>query len=87
MSDNAPMERAIGNLDARMTMMEARMGRLESSIDARLGRLETALDGLHEAVTSARGAWRAVAWISSVAATIGAGVAAFVHWFVGTGVR
>ena len=87
MSDNSPVERAIGNLDARMTMMESRMGRLESSIDARLGRLEAAMDGLHEAVTSARGAWRAVAWISGVAGTIGAAGAAIVHWFTGTGIR
>lgn len=86
-SENTTVERAIGSLDARMTLMEGRVSRVEVTIAQRLDSLEKSLDEVHAAVISARGAWRAVAWISGVAGTIGAGVAAFVHWFVGTGVR
>lgn len=81
MSEHIPAERAIGNLDARMTLMESRVSRIETTIAHRLDRLEQSLGEVHAAVTSARGAWRAVAWIAGIAGTVAAGLTAVIHWF------
>lgn len=81
MSEHVPVERALGNLDARMTAMEARMTAWENRIDSRLNRIEASLEEVHAAVISARGAWRAVAWIASVAGLAAGAVTAVIHWF------
>lgn len=82
MSDHAPVERVLGNLDGRMTVMESRMASLENQIDSRLKRLESSLDEVHAAVISARGAWRAIAWVAGIAGTLAGGLAAVAHWLM-----
>lgn len=82
MSEHAPVERAIGSLDARMTLMEGRVTRVETMIAQRLDRLESSLDEVHEAVTSAKGAWHAIAWMAGIAGTLAAGVTAAMHWLL-----
>jgi len=81
-SEATHVERTIGNLDARMTAMEARMSALEGRIDSRLNRIENALDEVHAAVISARGAWRAIAWVAGLSGTLAAGLYTLIHWFV-----
>lgn len=72
-------ERELGNLDARMTIMESRMTSLESKIDQRLQRLETSLGEVHAAVISARGAWKAISWIAGITGVVAAGVSFVIH--------
>lgn len=80
MDQHDTQDRAIGSLDARLTLMEGRVTRIEVSIAQRLDRLETAIDEVHEVVTSARGAWRAIAWILGISGSVAAAVGAAIHW-------
>lgn len=82
MNEAGHVERTLGNLDARMTAMEARMSALEGRIDSRLNRIEAALDEVHAAVISARGAWRAIAWVAGISGTVAAALYTLIHWFV-----
>lgn len=82
MSEQITIDRALGNLDARMTAMEDRMTSWEKRSDLRLDRMEGSLNDVHAAVISARGSWRAIAWIASVAGVVAAGLTAVIHWFV-----
>lgn len=82
MSEATHVGRTLGNLDARMTAMESRMSALEGRIATRLDRIEAALDEVHAAVISARGAWRAIAWVAGVAGTVAGGLAAVAHWLI-----
>lgn len=82
MNGNESTEHAIGNLDARMVIMESRMSTLETRIDSRLDRMEESLGEVHAAVISARGAWRAIAWMAGIAGAFSGLLATFIHWFM-----
>lgn len=82
MSEGTHVERTLGNLDARMSAMESRMSALEGRIDSRLDRIESTMDEVHGAVISARGAWRAIAWVAGISGTVAAALYTLIHWFV-----
>lgn len=75
-------ERAIGALEARAQLGEARLAALETRIDQRLDGIEVKLSQVHEAVASARGSWRTVAWLVGAIGTLSAVAAALFHWIL-----
>jgi hypothetical protein len=68
-SDGADVQRILGDFGARITALER--ARREDRV---------LLQEIHQAVTSARGGWAAVAWMGGAAATIAGVVTAIYHF-------
>lgn len=75
----ADVQRFLGAHDARLIELERWRGALEAKIDLRLDRLEDRVGAIHEAVTSARGGWRVLAWLAAAAAAVSGIVNALYH--------
>lgn len=60
------MQRFIGAIEARTTMLEKRMDVVERDIKAKLGEIQTSIQTLRTAVDSSRGGWRAMAWVAGL---------------------
>lgn len=72
MSDEkTDVSRVLGGLEARTGLLEQRMATLEREIKDELRGLYKRIGEVHEAVVSARGSWRAVAWIISTGIALG----------------
>ena len=69
-----------------MTDVQRDIGRLEArqdSQDDRLERIEAKVDKLVEYMSSAKGGWKLLLSVGSIAATLAAGVAELLHWLHG----
>ena len=80
MTEGADVQRLIGGVEARTTILETRFAIMETRLDQRLDKIDQRVADIHEAVTSARGGWAAVAWLGGAAATIAAVVTAIYHF-------
>lgn len=60
------MQRFLGAIEARTTMLEKRMDVVERDIKAQLAEIYTSIQTLRTAVDSSRGSWRALAWTAGV---------------------
>ena len=60
--DEASMQRFVGAIEARTTMLEKRMDVVERDIKAQLAAIDASIQGIRSAVDSSRGGWRAIAW-------------------------
>lgn len=60
------MQRFLGAIEARTTMLEKRMDVVERDIKAQLGEIYASIQSLRTATDSSRGGWRALAWAAGV---------------------
>lgn len=60
------MQRFLGAIEARTSMLEKRMDVVERDIKAQLAEIYTSLQTLRTAVDSSRGSWRALAWTAGL---------------------
>jgi len=79
MTEESSIERLIGSIDARTAMLERRVATLETDIKNELRLMNDRVSAVHETITAARGGWRAVAWLSGVAATLGGAASWAIH--------
>lgn len=60
------MQRFLGAIEARTTMLEKRMDGVERDIKKQLGEIHTSLQTLRTSIDASRGSWRALAWTAGV---------------------
>lgn len=77
-TDNG-IERLIGAIDARTAMLERRVATLETDIKTELRIMNDRVSAVHETMTAAKGGWKAVVWLSGVAATLGGAISYIFH--------
>ena len=77
------IERLIGELNARSITLERRVTVIETDIKTELRLLNDRLTTVNVTMEQARGGWRAIAWLSGIAATLGGLVTYFIHMFTG----
>lgn len=62
--------RVFGQLEGAVKGLDSKVGDLEAKVE----RMTLKVDNLIEIVTEAKGGWRTVVWLGSIAAAIGSGV-------------
>lgn len=78
---DADVERALGGLQARTSILETRFAVMETRIDQRLATIDQRVAAVHDVVTGARGGWRMLGTLGA-ATTIISGVAIAVYHFL-----
>lgn len=75
------LERLIGAIEARTTINERRISVVENDIKQELRLMNSSINSVQQAITSARGGWRALAWLTGAVSMIGGASAWVVHIF------
>ena len=78
----ATHEHMLGALEARVAIMERNHLRLESRIETQLRDLDVRVREMYEVVISARGSWRTLVGIATLATVLASAIASFVHWML-----
>lgn len=60
------MQRFLGAVEARTTMLEKRMDVVERDIKAQLATIDASIQTLRTAIDSSRGGWRAIGWLVGI---------------------
>jgi hypothetical protein len=84
-SQGYSLERLVGAIDARTAMLERRVATLEVDIKTELRIMNERWSSVNTTINQARGGWRAVAWLSGIAATLGGAISYGIHLLAGTG--
>jgi hypothetical protein len=63
------LERDIGGIDARVTMLERRVAVIEREIKEELRALNKKIDGLGDDILASRSSWKAIVWFVGLVAT------------------
>lgn len=80
MTDDFDIQRFLGGIEARTMILEHRVATLENEIRDELKSMGARIDTVHDAIVSARGSWKAVAWLVGASSVIAGAVGAFFHW-------
>lgn len=76
-------EHRIGDLSARVQLLESYHLRLEARIDNQLKDMREMIGDMHEVVTTAKGSWRTLVILGGIFTAISTAFAATLHWWFG----
>ena len=75
------VQRVIGGIEARTTILETRFGIMETRLDQRLDTIDKRVAAVHDVVTGARGGWRMLGVLGAAAGVISGLAMAIYHFF------
>lgn len=74
------VQRAIGGLQARTSILELRFAAMETRLDERLDVIDQRIASVHDAITGARGGWRVLALLGGIVAFVSTFAIAIYHF-------